>query len=246
MFESLTRSSFQNGASVATARPWHSRTLVPCIHIPSRQTKGMNMVIIFVVLSADACASTTRVQRGRPWCSVLSARFVAFYTRCQCRKGDTPLQDWFHESCLNLRERPASREPSPDAQPAAPIDDAPVQNSTEVNATDENDDDASTSSGLPPARIPNYDTLVCATCVTRIPTMRAYAGTRGVLMLVREHEAQEWQVLCESSSRSASPVISVSFLPSDGNDGESPNAPFSPGSKRPRPSADGLLCLAPR
>jgi hypothetical protein len=152
MSESLTRSSFQNGASVATARPWHSRMLVPCIHIPSHQTKRMNMDIIFVVLSADACASTTRVQRGRPWCSVLSARFVAFYTLFQCRKKATPLQDWFHESCLNLRERPASRDPSPDAQPAAPIDDAPVQNSTEVNATDENDDDASTSSGLPPER----------------------------------------------------------------------------------------------
>ncbi|EPQ51221.1 hypothetical protein GLOTRDRAFT_81366 [Gloeophyllum trabeum ATCC 11539] len=111
---------------------------------------------------------------------------------CRCgrkydvrRERETMIQclaceDWFHESCLNLRERPPSREPSP------------VQEG-------EGDDDVSESESdglpLPLLSEEDYDTLVCGACVREIPTLRRWAGTRGAMMVVRDADAQPWKAI---------------------------------------------------
>lgn len=94
------------------------------------------------------------------------------------------MQDWFHESCLNLRERPPSRPPSPDPAEAAqaPGDDSISEAS---------------SSGLPPPLIAEeqYDSMICRTCIIANPTLRKWAGTKGAMMVYRPPAADGWKVL---------------------------------------------------
>lgn len=94
-------------------------------------------------------------------------------------------QDWFHESCLNLRERPSSREATPQPEESTP--------------PNENDDGASaaSSSGLPPPLIKgsSYDCLVCRSCVKEISTLKRWAATPGVLMVVRDNPTDPWKVI---------------------------------------------------
>lgn len=96
-----------------------------------------------------------------------------------------PTQDWFHESCLNLRERPSLREPSPD-----------LPDPDDTATHDDERSDAS-SSDLPSSLITadDYDSFVCAACVIRVPILRRYAGTKGVIMVVRDGEQDSWQRL---------------------------------------------------
>lgn len=94
------------------------------------------------------------------------------------------MQDWFHESCLNLRERPPSREPSPDLP--------------DINdATTHEDDRSDVSSGLPPPLVSadDYDSFVCAACVSKVSILRRYAGTKGVIMVVRDGQRGSWRRL---------------------------------------------------
>lgn len=116
------------------------------------------------------------------------------------RRLTSSTQDWYHESCINLRERPASRAPSPETsgQP----------NGTANEPTDaaQDGDDAlseATSSGLPPPLITasSYDAFVCSGCVRRIDTLRRYAGTPGVLMVVRDTPQEPWRVIGQTSSQ---------------------------------------------
>ncbi|KAH7890444.1 hypothetical protein F5I97DRAFT_1799082 [Phlebopus sp. FC_14] len=94
-------------------------------------------------------------------------------------------EDWFHESCLNLRERPPPRELSP----------KPSEFDTSV-AHDDNESVAS-SSGLPPPLVTaeDYDSFVCFACVSKIDTLRRYAGSKGTLMVVRHQETGTWRRL---------------------------------------------------
>ncbi|KAI0071617.1 hypothetical protein K474DRAFT_1668856 [Panus rudis PR-1116 ss-1] len=99
-------------------------------------------------------------------------------------------EDWFHESCLNLRERPSSRAPSP-----------PARNSGQQDAdyTGAHDDASSetSSDALPPPLITAdmYEALVCAACVRRIDILQRWAGTPGVLMVVRDGSNGAWQIM---------------------------------------------------
>lgn len=95
-----------------------------------------------------------------------------------------PTQDWFHESCLNLRERPPLRDSSPDL----PDTD---------DATTHEDDCSDTSSGLPPPLVSadDYDSFVCAACVSKVPVLHRYAGTKGAIMVVRDGERGPWRRL---------------------------------------------------
>ncbi|KAA1472622.1 hypothetical protein DENSPDRAFT_838947 [Dentipellis sp. KUC8613] len=121
--------------------------------------------------------------------NVYGQNFTGVFCRCKRpydaqSERETMMQclaceDWFHESCLNLRERP--QDDAPDA-PAAADDDAHSEAS---------------SSGLPPPLITgdDYDALVCASCVARIPIVKRYAGTQGALMVVRDDPSAPWRIL---------------------------------------------------
>ncbi|KAF8554501.1 hypothetical protein OG21DRAFT_1597299 [Imleria badia] len=101
-------------------------------------------------------------------------------------------EDWFHESCLNLRERPPPRESSPDL---------PDPDDT---ATHE-DDCSDASSDLPPPLLSadDYDSFMCAGCVSKVPILRRYAGTQGAIMVVRDGEQGSWQRLDGNSPEKA-------------------------------------------
>lgn len=96
-------------------------------------------------------------------------------------------EDWFHESCLNLRERPR-----PDACPEP----GPMPASESPDVQDDAGSDM-TSNGLPPPLISaeDYDVFVCYECVTKIHTLRRYAGTKGVIMVVRNDASGSWRTV---------------------------------------------------
>ncbi|TDL20271.1 hypothetical protein BD410DRAFT_791045 [Rickenella mellea] len=102
-------------------------------------------------------------------------------------------EDWFHESCLNLRERPPSRAPSPAAE-------VPTEENLSVeredNIVEDNRSDASSSS-LPPPLIKDsdYDTMFCRSCVVASPILRRWAGTKGALMVTRNKDHRPWKIL---------------------------------------------------
>ncbi|KAI0330338.1 hypothetical protein GY45DRAFT_765582 [Cubamyces sp. BRFM 1775] len=168
--------------------------------------------------------------------NVYGRNFEAVFCRCGRpydaeKERETMIQclaceDWFHESCLNLRERPLSREPTPAAEPAG----------------DDGASDAS-SSGLPPPLISadDYDALVCSECVRKIDALRRVAGTPGVLMVVRASEDESWRVVGENEPKD----VSVLDVVGEGDKGElendARNAPDAPvtGEKRERSPVGG-------
>ncbi|KAI0055286.1 hypothetical protein BV25DRAFT_1873175 [Artomyces pyxidatus] len=138
-------------------------------------------------------------------------------------------EDWYHESCLNLRERPSSREPTP--EPAVADDDARS--------------DAS-SSGLPPPLITadDYDALICASCVSSIPILKKWAGTEGVLMVIREEPETSWHTIGGRSDESVE-VTTEGEVPS-GSKRRLSSPIDEPESKRPRMElGTSTSCLAP-
>ncbi|EJF63695.1 hypothetical protein DICSQDRAFT_167748 [Dichomitus squalens LYAD-421 SS1] len=159
-------------------------------------------------------------------------------------------EDWFHESCLNLRERPSSREPTP--SPAAEAD--------PEGLVDDGASDAS-SSGLPPplVRANEYDALVCSDCVRKVDALGKVAGTPGALMVVRSSEVEPWRVIGAIDKENAQVDIEGKDAQRDtsGQKGEEPSAgakrerdsatDAEPSAKRARlsPDVDSAPCLAP-
>ncbi|KAH9828517.1 uncharacterized protein C8Q71DRAFT_719259, partial [Rhodofomes roseus] len=149
-------------------------------------------------------------------------------------------EDWFHESCLNLRERPPERASTPEDHNAA---------STEDDASDASDD-------LPLALITadDYDSFVCGACVRGIPTLRQYAGTPGALMVVRDAPGQPWKIIGREESTDGTATVEVT----EGTETEEPDVGEKrarsadeeevPSAKRPRVSTEPSAsppCLAP-
>ena len=160
------------------------------------------------------------------------------------------LQDWYHESCLNLRERPSSRE-------ASPVLNSPPTNlhNPEEEAND-NDNALSetSSSGLPPPLITGseYDCFVCGSCVSRLPILKRYAGTPGVMMISRDGESEgPWKVIgrIQESSSQIEQDVEVSDPIVGSKRRRSPsvgNADPAPDTKRPRAdTTSSAPCLAP-
>ncbi|KAF8600969.1 hypothetical protein BDV93DRAFT_400053, partial [Ceratobasidium sp. AG-I] len=85
-------------------------------------------------------------------------------------------EDWFHESCLNLRER-VPPHPSTALNPSPALE-TPDDGSDHTSVYSDTD--------LPPALLPgdSYDALICGSCVVQNPTLVRYAGTPGVRMVV--------------------------------------------------------------
>ncbi|KAF8880534.1 hypothetical protein BD779DRAFT_1548779 [Infundibulicybe gibba] len=96
-------------------------------------------------------------------------------------------EDWFHESCCNLRERP----------PLIPVDHCP---SEQVPPMEEDATSEASSLDLPPPLISSsdYESFVCGSCVLRIPTLKRWAGTLGVMMVVRNDPCSPWSCLGDS------------------------------------------------
>ena len=88
-------------------------------------------------------------------------------------------EDWYHESCLNLRTRPNERAPTPD----------PAANELDDVA----DGDSNASNDLPPPLLPSstYDSLICGACVLGNETLRRWAGTVGAMMVVTEADEKQ-------------------------------------------------------
>ncbi|KAI0826609.1 hypothetical protein BC628DRAFT_1419105 [Trametes gibbosa] len=152
---------------------------------------------------AHACTLHTALEEPDDGTNAYGRNFQGLFCRCgrpydAQQERETMIQclaceDWFHESCLNLRERPTSREPTP----------APA-------AEPEADDGASdaSSSGLPPPLVSadDYDALVCGSCVRRIDALRRVAGTLGALMVVRSSEDEPWWILGKDEPKDVLPV----------------------------------------
>lgn len=164
-------------------------------------------------------------------------------------------EDWFHESCLNLRERPSSRESSPTVE-ASPVKQAPEG----TNGTEQNDDNISetSSSGLPPPLIQGteYESFVCGSCVSGIHTLKQYAGTPGVMMVIRDAASTPWKIIGEiSATQGDNPVVISDEAVATSAGIKRPRSPSattatdSPEAKRARASpglaSSSALCLVP-
>lgn len=95
-------------------------------------------------------------------------------------------EDWFHESCCNLREQPSSKEAPP----------------TSENAIKLQDDTESDTSDLPSPLISedDYESFICGLCVSVNPTLKRWAGTPGLSMIVRDSPQQSWRCLVDEES----------------------------------------------
>lgn len=142
-------------------------------------------------------------------------------------------EDWFHESCCNLRERPSSREQTPDLN----------------GVSDQVDDDASdVSNDLPPALVTaaDYEGFVCGTCASKNELLKRWAGTPGIMMVVRDSPEQPWRRLVGESEK----IIDEDMAAIDDAPGIGTKRPLSRGSdscpqpKRARGSTSEV-CLAP-
>ncbi|KIK67421.1 hypothetical protein GYMLUDRAFT_37543 [Collybiopsis luxurians FD-317 M1] len=147
--------------------------------------------------------------------------FEALFCRCKrtydATEKETMIQclaceDWFHESCCNLRERPPDSEENSSPQ-------GDLNNSPDGDATSE------ASYDLPPALIgpDDYDALVCSGCVSKIPILQKYAGTAGCLMVVRDEPDLPWKVLQGTTATSDNVLVDV----------EAESDTTSSGTKRP-------------
>jgi E3 ubiquitin-protein ligase UBR7 len=134
----------------------------------------------------------------------------------------TPFQDWFHESCLHLRDPPS-----------------------EEDTTAEDDDASDTSSlGLPPPLIAaeDYDAFVCRECVLSIPILRRWAGTPGVLMVIRNSVNDPWEIHGLIDNEEAVDISAIEeqvTIETGRKRARSPPLQTEPAAKRPR------ACLAP-
>ncbi|KAL0581428.1 hypothetical protein V5O48_000582 [Marasmius crinis-equi] len=179
--------------------------------------------------------------------NVYGQNFQGLFCRCKrpydaATERETMIQclvceDWFHESCCNLRERPSSREQTPE----------------QTLQEEGNDDDRSeaSSSGLPPPllKAADYDAFVCFSCVSEISILQRYAGTPGCLMVVRDDPTEPWRVMPSQKSGLADVEI---MEPSESTSGGqkrpiSPSSPPEQEAKRQRlsPSGSGNPCLVP-
>ncbi|KII85393.1 hypothetical protein PLICRDRAFT_68097, partial [Plicaturopsis crispa FD-325 SS-3] len=142
-------------------------------------------------------------------------------------------EDWFHESCLNLRERPPPPgSPKPEEEPAD--DDAASEAST---------------SDLPPPLLSadDYNAFVCGACVCKIDTLKRYAGTEGAVMVSRVDTSSLWTVLGASSKTDDS--VEVAEVGTKRSRSPSPSASGQHEHKKrrvsPSASTSETRCLAP-
>jgi E3 ubiquitin-protein ligase UBR7 len=141
-----------------------------------------------------------------------------------------------------------------------PSSDAVTADETDARSdavTDDEDAEGSvTDPSFPPALLPGsaYDALVCRDCVLKIPLLMKYAGSEGVMMVIRDGEEDDWRVIGrpgKSRANDGKNGISVDTTDATVEAGEKRkreedvNAALN-GEKRPRlDSSREANCLAP-
>lgn len=133
-----------------------------------------------------------------------------------------------------MRDRPPSREPTP-------------QPTTEAEQADDGASDA--SSDLPPAlvRAEDYESFVCGPCASRTELLKAWAGTPGIIMVIRDSPERPWRRLeADQMSITNEDVADTSESSKTGMKRPIPDGADAPQPKRPRvPSTSANSCLAP-
>ncbi|KAF9527218.1 hypothetical protein CPB83DRAFT_856573 [Crepidotus variabilis] len=121
-------------------------------------------------------------------------------------------EDWFHESCCNLRERPCSRDNTPIPKECKPSPDATEDQSAVI------DDAASeaSSTGLPPPLISgdDYEAFLCGSCTLQNITLRRWAGTHGVIMVVRDGPTLPWRRFESDGREDGEETVNIEAVPS--------------------------------
>lgn len=139
---------------------------------------------------------------------------------------------------------------------AAPIESSASSNSqsTDIRDVDDAASEAS-SSGLPPPLISGdeYESFVCGACVSRNQTLRRWAGSYGLMMVVRDSITDSWRIL-NGDSMDSEGLIQVENGQTSASSGVkrplSPSALEEPDAKRVKglsntPPSHSKLCLAP-
>jgi E3 ubiquitin-protein ligase UBR7 len=111
------------------------------------------------------------------------------------------------------------------------------------------DDDASdTSSDLPPALITasDYESFVCGACASRSELLKTWAGTPGIVMVVRDSPEKLWKCLeADRAELTNENVTEISESSEIGMKRPRPGGADGPQPKRPRvPSTLANMCLA--
>ncbi|WVQ71554.1 hypothetical protein IAR50_001093 [Cryptococcus sp. DSM 104548] len=118
-------------------------------------------------------------------------------------------EDWFHESCLNLRLPASIKTGSASNQLPTPVtatsqSDAPPPSASSVDrqAVEEDDDDEER------VLIPSdtYDSLICSACVRSNSFMSGQAGKDG-WMIIEPSSSGTWEVVGKSSTESDSKEV---------------------------------------
>ena len=181
--------------------------------------------------------------------SFMRSQFTIFNDRDICTKVEN-LQDWFHESCCNLRERPTSRGNTPAALEPSELSNSQL---TDIRDVDDAVSEAS-SSGLPPPLISGdeYESFVCGACVSRNPTLRRWAGSYGLMMVVRDSVTDSWRILNGDSTDSTKLIQVENGYASTSSGAKRPLSPsaLEPDAKRAKSLSNTSLsqskpCLAP-
>ena len=180
--------------------------------------------------------------------SFMRSQFTIFNDRDTSTKVQN-LQDWFHESCCNLRERPKSRENTP----AAALEPSELSNTqlTDIQDVDDAVSEAS-SSGLPPPLISGdeYESFVCGACVSGNPTLRRWAGSYGLMMVVRDTVTDSWRILNGDSTDSRKLIQVENGYAASSSGAKRPLSPsaLEPDAKRAKSlssTSQSKPCLAP-
>jgi len=164
-------------------------------------------------------------------------------------------EDWFHESCCHLREKPSSRESSPEVPQDQGISSQPIVDQPTGNERDEDAASETSSSGFPPPLISGdeYESFLCGACVSQNSTLKRWAGTCGAMMVVRDTPTDPWRRL-NGPTKVEEEFIQIDETLAASKPGIkrplSPSALDGPGSKRAKGSSAEPLsqtnsCLAP-
>ncbi|ODO11468.1 hypothetical protein I350_00248 [Cryptococcus amylolentus CBS 6273] len=121
-------------------------------------------------------------------------------------------EDWFHESCLNLRlpasitsEANTEQLPTPVTASSQPLGEpVPAFSAPSVDAQAAEEEDDDDERVLIPSD--TYDSLICSACVRSNPFMKSQAG-KGGWMMIEPSSSGSWEVIGKSATGSDSQIV---------------------------------------